>query len=557
MQPPIENDNENILVDATLEQNDKLDELNDSNEAQLQGIIQATEQLEELNSGVDLIVEKLSEEREGHGNNTKFSFEVDGAEIQTIEGMKGDKGEKGDKGDKGDVGLTGKAGAKGEKGEKGDKGEQGIQGIQGERGMPGLPGKQGSKGEKGDKGDDGKDGKDAEEVAVDKIIEEVKSAFPIDDLKNSVEGVNIRFNQIASRTYSLKELDDVDLSTATITNGKYVIGGGSEPDYLSYDGTTITADGNFNVNGNLLKFNVSGTDGWIGYGAGGDTYAGIWLKQDAPSFSNYDFLADGTNTFINAPTSLYLRIGNTNKIQVSSAAVTITPNTTITGTIGASNLSGTNTGDNAANSSSTYIGTTAVALNRTSSPLTLAGITLTTPNIGTPSAGTLTSCTGLPISGLVASTSTAIGVGSVELGHASDTTIARVSAGVISVEGVTVPTISSTNTLTNKRITKREQTTADTATLTITSDSADIVTVTALAQALTIAAPTGTPTQGQSLLIRIKDNGTARALTWNATWKPIGVTLPTTTVISKLTYVGAVYNSTSSQWDVLAVGQES
>ena len=48
--------------------------------------------------------------------------------------------------------------------------------------------------------------------------------------------------------------------------------------------------------------------------------------------------------------------------------------------------------------------------------------------LGTPSAGTLTSCTGLPIAGLVASTSTAIGVGSIELGHASDTTLSRVSA---------------------------------------------------------------------------------------------------------------------------------
>ena len=48
--------------------------------------------------------------------------------------------------------------------------------------------------------------------------------------------------------------------------------------------------------------------------------------------------------------------------------------------------------------------------------------------LGTPSSGTLTSCTGLPIAGLVASTSTAIGVGSIELGHASDTTLSRVSA---------------------------------------------------------------------------------------------------------------------------------
>ena len=55
--------------------------------------------------------------------------------------------------------------------------------------------------------------------------------------------------------------------------------------------------------------------------------------------------------------------------------------------------------------------------------------------LGTPSSGTLTNATGLPISGLVSSTSTALGVGSLELGNASDTTLARVSAGVVSIEG--------------------------------------------------------------------------------------------------------------------------
>lgn len=79
--------------------------------------------------------------------------------------------------------------------------------------------------------------------------------------------------------------------------------------------------------------------------------------------------------------------------------------------------------------------------------------TLVTPALGTPSSGTLTNCTGLPVAGITASTSTALGVGSINLGHASDTTIARVSAGVISVEGVTVPTLSSTSTLTNKTLT--------------------------------------------------------------------------------------------------------
>lgn len=61
--------------------------------------------------------------------------------------------------------------------------------------------------------------------------------------------------------------------------------------------------------------------------------------------------------------------------------------------------------------------------------------TLVTPILGTPTSGTLTNCTGLPVAGITASTSTALGVGSIELGHATDTTLARVSAGVASIEG--------------------------------------------------------------------------------------------------------------------------
>jgi hypothetical protein len=84
---------------------------------------------------------------------------------------------------------------------------------------------------------------------------------------------------------------------------------------------------------------------------------------------------------------------------------------------------------------------------------TLTSPILTTPALGTPSSGTLTSCTGLPISGLTASTSTALGVGSIELGNASDTTLSRSAAGVLAVEGVVIPSISSTSTLTNKTLT--------------------------------------------------------------------------------------------------------
>jgi hypothetical protein len=59
---------------------------------------------------------------------------------------------------------------------------------------------------------------------------------------------------------------------------------------------------------------------------------------------------------------------------------------------------------------------------------------------GTPSSLTLTNATGLPVAGITASTTTALGVGSIELGHATDTTLSRASAGVLAVEGVNVLT---------------------------------------------------------------------------------------------------------------------
>jgi hypothetical protein len=114
-----------------------------------------------------------------------------------------------------------------------------------------------------------------------------------------------------------------------------------------------------------------------------------------------------------------------------------------------------------------------------------------------------------------------------------------------------------TETLTNKRITQRVGTVADAATITPTADDSDMYTVTALAQAATIAAPSGTPTNGQKLIIRLLDNGTARALTWNAIYAVVGTVLPTTTVLSKYTYVGCIYNSASSKWDVVAVNTQA
>lgn len=49
-------------------------------------------------------------------------------------------------------------------------------------------------------------------------------------------------------------------------------------------------------------------------------------------------------------------------------------------------------------------------------------------------------------------TSNAITTGTIELGAATDTTLSRSAAGVLAVEGVVIPSVSSTNTLTNKTL---------------------------------------------------------------------------------------------------------
>ena len=113
------------------------------------------------------------------------------------------------------------------------------------------------------------------------------------------------------------------------------------------------------------------------------------------------------------------------------------------------------------------------------------------------------------------------------------------------------------NRITNTVVNPSVQEVVSSATFTVNSDEETMGFLTAMAVATTIASPTGTPVQGQKLVYRLKDDGTARALTWNAIFRAIGVTLPTTTTASKLLYVGCFYNNTDTKWDVISVQEEA
>jgi hypothetical protein len=141
---------------------------------------------------------------------------------------------------------------------------------------------------------------------------------------------------------------------------------------------------------------------------------------------------------------------------------------------------------------------------------------------------------------------------------------------VISSQGATTPDLDLTLTpkgagrvnITTSIKPKVNSTTSVTSPLAWNSTSYDEYALTALANALTINADANTaPADGQRMMFRFKDNGTARVLTWTTgstnSFRVVGVTLPTTTVASKLLYVGCIYNSADSRWDAIAVGQEA
>jgi hypothetical protein len=87
-------------------------------------------------------------------------------------------------------------------------------------------------------------------------------------------------------------------------------------------------------------------------------------------------------------------------------------------------------------------------------------------------------------------------------------------------------------------------------------NTTDTYIITALAQNASILAPSGTPSDAQKLIIRIKDNGAARSLSWASIYRAIGQSLPSVTVAGKVQYLGFIYNSTDNKWDMVARAQE-
>jgi hypothetical protein len=84
-------------------------------------------------------------------------------------------------------------------------------------------------------------------------------------------------------------------------------------------------------------------------------------------------------------------------------------------------------------------------------------------------------------------------------------------------------------------------------------NTTDMYIITAQAASLTLGAPTGALTDGRQLMYRIKDNGTARTISYTTNYRAsVELPFPSTTIVSKTLYLGFIYNAADAKWDLIA-----
>ena len=128
------------------------------------------------------------------------------------------------------------------------------------------------------------------------------------------------------------------------------------------------------------------------------------------------------------------------------------------------------------------------------------------------------------------------------------------SVDVISVVNAAV-TEADAQTLTNKVIKSRITTIADAVSVTMNGDTTDIAQQanTQAVGTLTVNAPTGTPYDTQKLMFRLKSTN-VQTFAWNAIFaSSTDTVLPTASSgAGKYDYLGFIYNSVNSKWQILA-----
>lgn len=301
----------------------------------------------------------------------------------------------------------------------------------------------------------------------------------------------------------------------------------------AYDtGMTIIVNVDTTTNGTVTA-NISslGTKSFMKYDSTGTAIN--LTGSDLVDGRHYLFMYDGVRwVWVSANSADQIQIVGT-----SGNVVTVGSTNNLLGTVTQSVLiSGT---VNSATGKSTPVGADEFGITDSATSYTLKKLTLTNLAVYLSTLSeTLTNKTlTAPVISTISNT------GTVTLPTSTDTLVGR----------------GTTDTLTNKRVTPRVTSETSSATPTINTDNSDAHSITALAVAITSMTTnlSGTPTNFQKLTIRIKDNGTARAIAWGASFASKGATLPTTTVINKLLTVGFIYDTVAATWGCVASAQEA
>lgn len=322
------------------------------------------------------------------------------------------------------------------------------------------------------------------------------------------------------------------------TAGAFVVNGGALGTPSSGTVTNLTGTASININGTVgattpstgvFTTLVAGSTTSLLVGTAGSAVGNIGFRNATSGTITLAPVAGALGTVtltLPARTDTLVTLGGSETL----TAKTLTSPVINTGTIGTSLLPTANDG--------AALGASGTAF----ADLFLASGGVINFNSGnatiTHSAGLLTFNTPITVG-----TSNAVTCGTIELGAASDTTLSRSAAGVLAVEGVVIPSISSTNTLTNKRIQPRTASSTTAATLTPDLSSANVYFRTTQTATLTIDAPTGTPVIGEVITIYV-DSAGAQTLTIDSTYKVFGTAFPATTTAGKTFMLQAQYNGT-------------
>jgi hypothetical protein len=315
-------------------------------------------------------------------------------------------------------------------------------------------------------------------------------------------GTNGQFLQVDGS--GVLSFADVDTTLTFVDDSSTTVDIPSSQSIRISGGTGLTSS----ISGSTITLNLDNTTVSAGsYGSATEVPTFTVDAQGRLTAASSVTIATSFNIADDSSSTITFNGGSTLKIAGGTGITSSVSGQTITldidGTVVTESSSDTLTNKSISLSTNTITGTsaelaTAISDETGTGSLVFANTpTLVTPNIGAATgtslnltninlesngnatiAGTLAANGGITVDStnfiVSGSTGAITTLSTLDLGHASDTTLSRSSAGVLAVEGVVVPTISSSNTLTNKTISGSDNTISNIGNSSLTNSSVTI-----------------------------------------------------------------------------------